>query len=362
MAANHESNARWRYFSTGALFSAAVCGLLYAMTSRADAPSASSGAADASLHVAAFDAPAHAVSVAIVEPAATHTSAECAAVMSRFIASAPATQWPPPCPLPLEERAAFEGPDGSTPTTRDYCFAQRYEGGEQIIDWNEAYISKFCMDLGAGKAQGSYMRTDDVLVRDVVEGIPNIRGSTGMVLGSSNPWVECFGINAGAAAVWTFEYATIVSTHPKLKAKPCKTMAADHLSGALPLVDWIASYSSIEHSGLGRYGDALNPDGDKEALQQAFCMLKPGGLLVLGIPSSCAPTGRLEFNAHRVYGYKRWAHITEGFELVKFARPAVATPNAEHAATIIIFRKPLGPAPAAKLTFADFERAALAAA
>ena len=34
--------------------------------------------------------------------------------------------------------------------------------------------------------------------------------------------------------------------------------------------DAVVSFSSIEHSGLGRYGDALNPWGDLIASAQAW--------------------------------------------------------------------------------------------
>lgn len=286
----------------------------------------------------------------------SHTSDVCVAAMGRLITSAPADVWPPPCPAPEALRAAFEGPDGSMPLVGDRCQAQRYEG-ELVVDWNAAFINEYCAGLAAGTKTGSYLKEDDELVASVLGEVPGMAGSVGMVLGSERPWVECFALNAGAATVWTFEYATILSTHPKLKAKPCKVMAAEHVTGKLPLVDWIVSYSSLEHSGLGRYGDALNPDGDKEAVLQALCMLKPGGLLLLGLPSTCEPKGFVEFNSHRIYGFKRLAYIAEGFELVKFTRPCVAVPS-RIAANIIILRKPVGPAPARTLTEDDFQRAA----
>jgi hypothetical protein len=67
-------------------------------------------------------------------------------------------------------------------------------------------------------------------------------------------------------------------------------------------VDFIFSYSSIEHSGLGRYGDPLNPYGDLEAIAQMHCLLKNDGILMLGIPMGYDD---LEFNAHRIYGPHR---------------------------------------------------------
>ena len=278
--------------------------------------------------------------------------------MGRLIASAPADVWPPLCPLPRELRAAFEGPDGSMPMTRDWCLAQRYEGA-LIVDWSAAFITNYCAKLAAGTITGSYQKADDALMaRAFAQHVPGgVVGSTGMVLGSERPWIECLALNAGAATVWTFEYATIVSTHPAFKAKPVKVMAAEHITGALPLVDWIVSYSSLEHSGLGRYGDALNPDGDKEAMLQALCMLKPGGHMLLGVPSTCASTGHIEFNAHRVYGFKRLAYIAAGFELVGYTRACLASPADDVAANVVVLRKPLG-ALSFPLTGDDFAAAA----
>jgi SAM-dependent methyltransferase len=54
----------------------------------------------------------------------------------------------------------------------------------------------------------------------------------------------------------------------------------------------------IEHVGLGRYGDPLNPIGSQLAASELQRVLQPGGRLFLS-----APVGRERvcFNAHRVY-------------------------------------------------------------
>jgi hypothetical protein len=240
------------------------------------------------------------------------------------------------------------------PITRDYCFAQRYEG-ELVLDWSESFISGYCGDLAAGRAFGTYGVVDDLRFRGALAQVPGLPGSVGMVLGSELPWVECFALAAGAGAVWTFEYATIQSTHPQLFAKPTKTMAAEHLSGALPLVDWVVCYSSMEHSGLGRYGDALNPDADREALAQAWCFLKPGGHLLLGLPMSCEANGFVEFNAHRVYGYKRLAYVADGFELAAAAYKCQWLDTGSTA--IVILRKPANGVRAPPITLEEFAAA-----
>jgi hypothetical protein len=71
--------------------------------------------------------------------------------------------------------------------------------------------------------------------------------------------------------------------------------------------DMIRSFSSLEHPGLGRYGDSLNPWGDILAVARAWCVTKPGGHLYLGVPTG--PDG-VQFNMHRIYGKVRWPLIT----------------------------------------------------
>ena len=56
--------------------------------------------------------------------------------------------------------------------------------------------------------------------------------------------------------------------------------------------DVAMSFLSIEHTGLGRYGDALSPYGDVDADKQVHCMLKPGVLFFLALPTSWFKTIR----------------------------------------------------------------------
>jgi SAM-dependent methyltransferase len=57
----------------------------------------------------------------------------------------------------------------------------------------------------------------------------------------------------------------------------------------------------IEHVGLGRYGDPLEPDGDLRAASELARVLAPGGNLLFVTPM--AEQNRIEFNAHRIYSY-----------------------------------------------------------
>jgi SAM-dependent methyltransferase len=60
----------------------------------------------------------------------------------------------------------------------------------------------------------------------------------------------------------------------------------------------VSALHSIEHFGLGRYGDKVNPSADIQAMQSLMRVLKPGGRLYFSVPVG---RPRVEFNAHRVY-------------------------------------------------------------
>ena len=66
--------------------------------------------------------------------------------------------------------------------------------------------------------------------------------------------------------------------------------------GAVPSV---SSLCVVEHIGLGRYGDPLNPKGTEEAIAELKRILMPGGVLYLSVPLD--DTNRTYFNAHRAF-------------------------------------------------------------
>ena len=74
---------------------------------------------------------------------------------------------------------------------------------------------------------------------------------------------------------------------------------------------------TIEHIGLGRYGDPIDPDGDIKAARELARVLKPGGSLLF-----VTPIGRrslIEWNAHRIYTYEDALALFGGLELKEFS-------------------------------------------
>jgi SAM-dependent methyltransferase len=105
---------------------------------------------------------------------------------------------------------------------------------------------------------------------------------------------------------------------PDLVIDNVKAAAADLL--ALPFADQsIPSLSCmhvVEHVGLGRYGDPIDPTGDARAMAELGRVVTPGGQLLFVTPVG---RPRIEFNAHRIYGYQTILDRFPDFELVEFA-------------------------------------------
>ena len=84
-----------------------------------------------------------------------------------------------------------------------------------------------------------------------------VKGKSAFVAGSVSPWLEAIVISHGAQPVLTVDYELPTTTSPRLNL-----VSMQSLKQRPRTMDAVFSYSSIEHDGLGRYGDPLNPLGD----------------------------------------------------------------------------------------------------
>jgi hypothetical protein len=73
---------------------------------------------------------------------------------------------------------------------------------------------------------------------------------------------------------------------------------------------------TIEHIGLGRYGDPIDYDGDIKAINELKRVVSSNGNLLFVVPVG-AP--KIVFNAHRIYSYEHVIESFDGFELVEFS-------------------------------------------
>lgn len=69
---------------------------------------------------------------------------------------------------------------------------------------------------------------------------------------------------------------------------------------------------AVEHVGLGRYGDDIDPEGDLKAISELKRVLKKGGNLLFVVPVG---KPKVQFNGHRIYSYDMVMEYFEGYEL-----------------------------------------------
>lgn len=75
---------------------------------------------------------------------------------------------------------------------------------------------------------------------------------------------------------------------------------ADLMDGSeYEVTDSLSCLHTIEHFGLGRYGDPINPMGYLTGFKNLVRMLKPGGILYISFP--IGSQNEVHFNAHRVF-------------------------------------------------------------
>lgn len=58
---------------------------------------------------------------------------------------------------------------------------------------------------------------------------------------------------------------------------------------------------TVEHVGLGRYGDPIDPEGDVQAAKELARVVAEGGSLLFVVPIGKA---KIQFNAHRIYSHQ----------------------------------------------------------
>ncbi len=82
--------------------------------------------------------------------------------------------------------------------------------------------------------------------------------------------------------------------HPRLSFQRGTIIALPYAEGT---IESLSCLHTLEHVGLGRYGDEVEPLGHVLAMAELRRVLAPGGRLYVSVPVGVQ---RVEFNAHRV--------------------------------------------------------------
>jgi len=173
-----------------------------------------------------------------------------------------------------------------------------YSNSNFELKWSKEMIDEMiqcCDNLEYEKLSPNDYPKSSLQFVEVFKKYVNISGKNCLVLGSISPWIECLLLHFDAKHVTTLDYII-----PECDYK-IETLSIDNYKKEMKY-DVILSFSSLEHDGLGRYGDPINPDGDIDACIEAYTMLNPGGIFICGIPIG---EGTIEGNGHRIYNKKR---------------------------------------------------------
>ena len=173
------------------------------------------------------------------------------------------------------------------------------------LNYSEAFVNTF-VEKAKNKETMHYPETDAWLY-ETLNKYP-VNGKNVLIIGSEEPCYEGVAIQYGAEKVTMVEYQRVTTDHPKMI-----TMTVDELSKRNDQYDVAISISSVEHSGLGRYGDPLDPDGDLKAMKDLYNNIKPNGICFLSVPMG---VDQVLWNAHRVYGRHRFPLLIEGFKII----------------------------------------------
>jgi hypothetical protein len=123
-------------------------------------------------------------------------------------------------------------------------------------------------------------------------------------------------------------FSTIISAFVPIRFydyRPAKVAISNFESGFADLkkLDFpdnsIASLScmhTIEHIGLGRYGDEIDPQGDIKSMNELKRVLKKDGDLLFVTPVG---KPKIEFNAHRIYSYEQIIEYFSPLSLKEFS-------------------------------------------
>lgn len=189
-------------------------------------------------------------------------------------------------------------------------YDQPYLGNKALVPvWTNELIEEWISLANRGILPGNYGIKETNALRDGLLHAPGIKHGRILVIVSENPWVESCCLEAGAREVVTLEYGRIISLHLKVKTITPSEFRHLYLNNSLGIFDAVVTFSSVEHSGLGRYGDALNPWGDLIAIARGWCVTKYGGSLTIGVTYN-HDNEYIEFNAHRWYGKIRYPYLS----------------------------------------------------
>jgi SAM-dependent methyltransferase len=203
-----------------------------------------------------------------------------------------------------EPRLAMAAPGRLLSYARDWRAYASSEGAEALA-WRDAQPMVHDR-MATTKADGHYLRLNSWAMRRIVGRMPARHCDVGSQVG----FVTLL------ASVVPVTFIDIRPIETAFSGLECIAADASHLPFPDDSVASLSCLHVVEHIGLGRYGDRLDPAGTRKAAAELARVLQPGGDLYMGLPVG---RQRVCFNAHRVHTPMTVLEYFSSLELVEFA-------------------------------------------
>lgn len=185
----------------------------------------------------------------------------------------------------IDPRKALRSLWGVPRYLRDFLrFRADYTGRLELLpclhDWYEE----------GGTTKSEYFWQDLLVARMIFEARPEKHVDIGSRVDGFVAHVASF------REIEVFDVRPMTTRIPGVTFKQANLM--NPVEGMAGYCDSLSCLHALEHFGLGRYGDPINPKGYERGLINMAGLLKENGVLYLSIPIGI---DRVEFNAHRVF-------------------------------------------------------------
>lgn len=190
-----------------------------------------------------------------------------------------------------------------------FRFRSSYSGRLELLpclhDWYEE----------GGTTKSEYFWQDLLVARWIHDAMPQRHVDVGSRMDGFVAHVASF------REIEVFDIRPITTQVPGVIFKQADLMKP--VKGMVGYCDSLSCLHALEHFGLGRYGDPIDPVGFKHGLVNMASLLREGGVFYLSVPIGI---DRVEFNAHRVFDPRHLVELATGSSLqfigLKVVRPS----------------------------------------
>jgi predicted SAM-dependent methyltransferase len=183
----------------------------------------------------------------------------------------------------------------------------RHETSGGTLTWTKEYwdalTPKIDRLVSAGEPVGY---SSDPHMMELLRTFP-VAGKSVVVIGSAHPLYEAI-IHRMGGIPSTVEFRKIIHNIPGLN-----TYTVDEFQSLDIQFDCGVTISALEHDGLGRYGDPIDPLGDIKTMRSYKKIIKKNGIMFISVPVG---QDAVCWNSHRIYGRFRLPMLLDGWNIL----------------------------------------------